>query len=104
MLLEYNLSFLQTHRQLSWRFSPRVPDQKPTRPCIFWGKDQCQLKRHILSEHKDLPSVSPILSMTAKNKTGTLITSGRKHNINNIHNIKVVNDGNRSILRARHVF
>jgi len=26
MLLEYNLSFLQTHRQLSWRFSPRVPD------------------------------------------------------------------------------
>ena len=42
--------------------------KKPPRPCMFCHKPQTQLKRHILSKHKEQPLIIPLLKINAKDQ------------------------------------
>ncbi|XP_066911407.1 uncharacterized protein [Clytia hemisphaerica] len=77
--------------------------KKPKRPCIFCKnlKPQSRLKRHILTTHKNEPSVVPLLSLSEREQDKA-IDQLRRDSVR-AYNMKMLDNGNgvESFQRAR---
>lgn len=73
--------------------------KKIMRRCIFCNQMQTRLKRHILTVHKELPQVEPLLHLPAKEQEH-FIGKFRRDAIKT-HNIKSINDGSKDFQRER---
>ena len=73
--------------------------KKPLRPCCFCNMPQTQFKRHVLTKHKRLPRVSPLLSMNSKEQD-RIISIFRKEGVRN-HNLELLKSGKETFMRER---
>lgn len=75
------------------------PYVKPNRPCLFCGKAQAKLKRHILGKHKGHPRVVPLLKMDQKEVDATIDIFRNEAIL--VHNKHMIQQGSTDILRKR---
>ena len=73
--------------------------RKPARPCLFCGKPQSRLKRHILTKHKQEQKVIPLLKL--KTKEQDFAIAQFKREAIRVHNIKCLNEDQTGFLRER---
>ena len=59
-------------------------------PCLFCGKPQSHLKRHILAKHKQKQKVIPLLKLNPKEQDFVIAQSKRE--AIRIHNLKFLNE------------
>ena len=73
--------------------------RKPARPCLFFGKPQSRLKRHILTKHKQEQKVIPLLKLNPKEQDFAIARFKREGV--RVQNIKRLNEDQRIFLHER---